>query len=278
METAIAPARGGDLSRAALRWSGRLLAAVCWISAGIFGVYILAAYGGALASGDLERWNEALPRLYESDTPTANSGIGLHFAAGGLILILGPIQLVGAVRRNWPAVHRWIGRFYGLACFLAGVGGLTFIALKGTVGGWPMTIGFSIYGILMVLASVQTVRHAIARRLDEHRAWAIRLFALAIGSWLYRIEYGFWHLMFGDFGTGPSFSGWFDWIMDFFFYIPNLVIAEMFIRARRSEGSVLVRWGASAGLAASAVLVGLATFFFTAFIWGPGILNLPRHG
>jgi hypothetical protein len=63
---------------------------------------------------------------------------------------------------------------------------------------------------LMVLAALETVRHARQRCFDEHRAWAIRLFALTIGSWLYRMDYGFWWLITHGAGHTRSFDGAFD--------------------------------------------------------------------
>src|SRR3546814_5621501 len=100
-----------------------------------------------------------------------------------------------------------------------------------------MDIGFAIYGALMILCAERAFTHARQRRFDAHRAWAIRLFALTVGSWLYRMEYALWYLVMGDLGT-DHFRGWFDAIMTFFFYIPNLAVAEFFIRAgtgKRSE-------------------------------------------
>src|SRR3546814_6307957 len=44
------------------------------------------------------------------------------------------------------------------------------------------------------------------------------------------MEYALWYLVMGDLGT-DHFRGWFDAIMTFFFYIPNLAVAEFFIRA-----------------------------------------------
>jgi len=75
-------------SAQAVRWAARALTATCWISAALFGLYILAFYAAALVDGNLEKWNQSLPRLYETDTPTATAGIGMHFAAGGIILAL----------------------------------------------------------------------------------------------------------------------------------------------------------------------------------------------
>lgn len=247
------------------------LAATVWASALLFGFYILAFYAFAVVRGDMEAWNTVLPRLYEPDTPAANSGMAVHFAAGGIILMLGAIQLLGAVRARWPAFHRWVGRVYVLCALVAGVGGLTFIAAKGTIGGTVMDVGFGLYGVLMILAALQTLRHARARRLDPHRAWAIRLFALAIGSWLYRMEYGFWFMLTDGIGHESDFSGPFDQVMAFFFYLPNLVVAEAVIRSRGTQASAGMRIGATVAMTAATAFLLVGTYFFARYQWGPAI-------
>ena len=274
MESALAAEqrRTADLSGAALKAAAIALTAATWISSAIFGAYIFAAYGGALQDGALERWNNVLPQLYLPTSPLAAIGIGVHFATGAVLLLLGPIQLIGSVRRRAPAFHRWTGRVYVGAAFLAGVGGLTHIALKGTTGGMLMNVGFGIYGALMALGAVQALRHAMARRIEKHRAWAIRLFALAVGSWLYRVEYGLWQGFMGEVGHTDTFDGSFDMIMIFFFYVPNLLIAELFIRARRERAAPAMRMGSAFALGLTAALVAYSTYLFTIYAWGPPIL------
>jgi hypothetical protein len=273
--TALAqPMQPPQWTEGALKVASFALVAVVWISSAIFGAYILAYYGGAIPAGTMEQWNASLPALYEPHTPVASFGMGLHFFAGATLLLLGPIQLIGAVRRKAPAVHHWIGRLHALAAVSAGVGGLIFISLKGTVGGVMMSVAFAAYGALMVLAAVQTVRHAMARRIDVHRAWAIRLFALAIGSWLYRIGYGLFFAIGGAENPGHTtdFTGWYDHIMNWAFFVPPLIVAEMFVRARRNQATTAGRMGATVTLGFSALFIAYATFFFTAFGWGPAIL------
>ena len=270
LDTSSATALG--TSARALHWTARALTVTCWISAGLFGLYILAFYAAALVDGNIAQWNEGLPRLYESDTPTATAGIGLHFAAGGIILALGCIQFVPAIRSRYPAAHRWIGRVYVTAAFCAGVGGITFIIAKGTIGGATMDVGFGIYGALTVLAAIQTYRHARARRLDIHRAWAMRLFALAIGSWLYRMEYGFWFLLADGAGHMKDFSGPFDKVMVFFFYVPNLLVVEALIRAPRAALSNTAKWVATVTFSGATLFLLLGTYYFTRYSWGPAIL------
>ena len=218
-------------------------------------------------------WNRMLPNLYQEDAVVANTGIGAHFLAGGVILLLGSIQLVDWIRIKYPSVHRGIGKLYLVSSLVASIGGLIFIAIRGTVGGLMMDIGFSIYGMLMFLATVLTYRYAVKRQFERHSAWALRLYALAIGSWLYRMDYGFWTLLTGGLGRASNFSGPFDQIMDFFFYVPNLLIAEVFIRVKNFKASPFLMFTASLLLLVATGFVLLGTYFMTRFSWGPGIIG-----
>ncbi|WP_192350050.1 DUF2306 domain-containing protein [Algoriphagus sp. Y33] len=260
-------------SSAMLRWSGIGLVATVWISAGLFGLYILTFYAVAWYEGDMTRWNHILPNLYEENSIGATTGIGIHFAAGGIILLLGSIQLIEKIRINFPSIHRWLGSIYLISCLFAAIGGLTFIAIRGTVGGLMMDIGFSLYGILMGVAAIQTFRHAKEGRFVKHNAWALRLYALAIGSWLYRMDYGFWTLLTGGLGRRANFSGPFDQIMDFFFYIPNLLVVELFIRVNHFKTNVFPQLAASLVLLFATGFILLGTYFITLRSWGPVIIN-----
>jgi Predicted membrane protein (DUF2306) len=157
-ESVIAMQSPAGLGR--VRLSGALravrlaLAIVFWGSAALFALYILARYVGAIGDGRLGDWNRDLPRLYEPHMPFATLSIGIHFLGGTVLLLLGPLQFVRMIRDRAPALHRWIGRIYATAAMLTGLGGLAFIALKGTIGGMPMNVGFGLYGALTVLAAL----------------------------------------------------------------------------------------------------------------------------
>ncbi len=136
-----------------------------------------------------------------------------------------------------------------------------------------MDVGLGLYGALIVLCATMAYVHAQSGRYERHRAWAIRLFALTIGSWLYRMEYGLWFLLLGFLGRTGGFGGWFDAIMVFFFYVPNLIIAELFIRAARKDRSAVVNFGVSALLLAANIFVIAVTWTFTASVWGPRMIS-----
>jgi uncharacterized membrane protein len=257
----------------AVRGASVVLVVTVWVSVGLFGAYILAHYAGAVADRDLPAWNAVLPRLYEPSTPAATVAIGLHFLAGGVILVFGCIQLIGALRDRYPALHRALGRVYVTAALLAGIGGLGYILIKGTVGGPVMDVGFAGYGVLMIICAGQAYRHARARRIEGHRAWALRLFALAVGSWLYRMDYGFWLLLSGGLGHTEDFRGPFDRVMAFGFYLPNLLVVEAFLRARRGTASAATRRLAAGVLVGAAGFLVLGTYFFAVELWLPAIAS-----
>jgi hypothetical protein len=263
----------GGISVKLLAGAWKVLVVIVWTSALLFGLYILAFYAAALATGETANWNKVLPGLYDTKRPAATVGIGVHFAMGGVILVLGSVQFIPRLRDRLPALHRWLGRVYVIAALLAGLGGLGFIVVKGTIGGPVMNLGFGLYGLLMIVAAIQTLRHAIARRLDTHRAWAVRLYALAIGSWLYRMDYGFWLLLTDGVGHTGNFRGAFDLVMAFFFYVPNLLVAELFIRWRRLALSPSARITLAALLTGASGFIVVGTYYFTRYHWGPAILK-----
>ncbi len=259
----------------AVRWSGIGLGAASWVSAAFFGMYTLSFYFGAIPYGRMDQWNIFVPGLYDQRNLAALVTIAAHFATGAIVLILGPVQFIGGLRRRWPWIHRWLGRTYVFTAAVAGLGGLGFIFTKGTIGGAPMNIGFGLYGVLVILAAVKTYWNARSRRWDEHRAWAIRLFALAIGSWLYRMEYGFWlnALAPAPIGHLANYRGPLDVVMSFFFYLPNLAVAELFLRAGRMLSHLAFRISTVIVLNAVNLVVIVGTYNIVHDYWGSAIMR-----
>lgn len=204
-----------------------LLAAVWWFAAHAVTRGVQAFSGDIVAQGRL------------ASTTLGNLAIYSHMVFGGVITCLALFQWAGPIRRWWPSLHRLSGRLLALLAFLTGVGGLTYIVLNGTIGGPEMSAGFALYGVLMVIAAVQTPRMAMTRQYARHRRWAVRLIVLCLASWLYRVHYGVLYATICAEGTDvcifystPEFSGPFDRIQNWAFYFPYLLLAEVWLRLR----------------------------------------------
>lgn len=175
----------------------------------------------------------------------ANIAISAHMLGGAVITFLALIQPIGALRRRFPQLHRIGGRVFLVGAALSALGGLLFIALRGTIGGPVMDLGFAAYGVCVLVAASGAVRAARRGDLQAHWRWALRAIVLALGSWIYRLHYGAWYLTTGGLGSAPDFSGPFDQINIFAFYVPYLLAVELYLSRRdahaRAQGSRAVR-------------------------------------
>lgn len=245
-----------------------------WISLSLFGLYIFIFYLGNGITGRGLEWNQKLPGLFETNEMLPTGGISLHFVAGGILLILGFIQLSHYVRQRFAWFHRILGRIYIAASLLAGIGGLTFIFAHGTIGGLVMDIGFAGYGILMITAAIQTLRFAKRGEFSNHHIWALRLFSLAIASWLYRMDYGFWFFFTNGWGHTKDFHGCFDQFMAFFFYLPNLYVAGLIARSKSQSLSLIYQYIGGSLLVCVNVFIIVGTYIFLSRSWWPAILKV----
>jgi hypothetical protein len=236
---------------------GRLFGLATLAGLGVFGVYIALRASGATIK-NFGQWRAlvtGLPMPNPSDW-IANLGIGLHFVMGTVLVLAWPILLSARVRTRHRKVHRWTGRIYVVAGFLAGAGGMLFIVTHGTFSR-AAGIAFGLWGAVMMLSSIMAYVHARARRFDRHRAWAIRLFAVVLGSWLFDIEIQAWTDWAGGFGmNADGASGPFDLAMLGLFFVPNLLVAEFFIRNlhRRLVVPGRLKWAAVAVFGAAGLV------------------------
>jgi len=164
-----------------------------------------------------------IPILYMKNS-VATLAIGRHIIAGAGLLVLGPIQFFNTLQIARCSLM--ISRFYRAMAFLTSLSGLGFIAFQGTIGAtvmdgcWLWFVwhsgcrGIDRYSILWQTTSLRSTSHM-----------GNRLFTLAIGSWLYRMDYGLWQLIANGANHTRSFDGPFDIIVVFMFYIPNLLVA-----------------------------------------------------
>jgi uncharacterized membrane protein len=173
--------------------------------------------------------------IYTPDGTFTNIAIFSHMILGAAAVVLVPMQLVGRVRVLHPWLHRMVGRVIVIASIAVAVGGLTYIALRGTIAGPLMDLGFALYGALMLGAAVQAQRLARAGKFERHRDWALRLFVLLMGSLTFRLHYVIWYSLTDGMWSNDQLTGIFDKIQYFAFYLPYLVALEIWLRrpARR---------------------------------------------
>lgn len=240
-----------------VRWLGRFFHVSTLVGLGLFGIYIVARAAGA-TSRNFGQWRglvEGLPMPTAADW-IANIGIGVHFVMGTVLVLAWPILLSTRIRIRHRAVHRWTGRVYVSAGLLAGIGGMSYILTHGAYIP-AASVAFGLWGAVLMLSAVMAYLHARAKRFDLHRAWAIRLFAMVLGSWLFDLEFRAWKDLAGGAGIGAGdTAGPFDYAILYLFFVPNLLVAEFFIRNQHRRLAALpwLRWPLLAGLAATAAV------------------------
>lgn len=264
------PARPGSVQRhpsaqppaviRAARWVGRGFYFAALAGLTTFGAYIVLR-GTGLTSRTFSQWNDLVSgvQLQTAADWIASLGIGMHFFMGAVLVLAWPILFSSRIRACHRRVHRWTGRIYVTAGFMAGVGGLSFILARHT--GRADHTAFAIWGLVMMCSAVLAYVHARARRFDLHRAWAIRLFAMVLGSWIFDLEYRAWDDLTGGIGMGTDdVPGPFDYAIQYFFFVPNLLVAEYFIRNqhRRFVTPRGLRWPAVAALILSLLVFAYA--------------------
>jgi hypothetical protein len=183
--------RGGAMKSSPLASKSADLKWLPWVLS-ICAVYIVAlpwiSFAIILDYLVLHRWRLTLPGL--ESTELLKVTMALHMAAGAVIMIFYPLQLIPWLRMHYISVHRWNGTACFTVTLLCVAAGLVFIAAKGKlVGGWNMTAAFAAAGMSMAACAIMSWRFARLRQFTRHRNWAIRAFSQIISPFLYRFWY-----------------------------------------------------------------------------------------
>jgi uncharacterized membrane protein len=165
-------------------------------------------------------------------------GLQVHVAASGVAMLVGAFQFFKPLRARVPTLHRWIGRIYVVACVIGGVAG-GIIALSsnaGPIAGW----GFLTLALLWVPFTLLALRAAMQRDFVAHERWMIRSFALTFAAVTLRIYLPVAIIQNqGEFPLDAYRAiAWLAWV-------PNLIVAELFIATLRKPRRPKVAPGAS---------------------------------
>lgn len=147
-----------------------------------------------------------------------------HAAFGGAALLVGPWQFSAWLRRRWLGIHRWLGRIYCIAVALSWIASLPIAAHAST--GLCASVGFLVLGAIWIGTTAMGYFTIRAGRVEAHRDWMIRSYAMAAAAITLRIYLPLWMATDGRYVVGYPLIAWACWV-------PNLIFAEWLIRRRR---------------------------------------------
>jgi uncharacterized membrane protein len=158
--------------------------------------------------------------LNSSPVPLA---VRAHLAGGGLALLLGPWQFITGSAGSRNALHRWLGRTYGLSVGVGAGAGLVLAPIAQT--GLVAQTGFGLLALATLVATARAIQ--LARRGDftRHRQWMIRSYALILAAVTLRFQIPGAIISGIGFTTAYPVIAWACWV-------PNALVAEWFVRRR----------------------------------------------
>lgn len=253
-----------------LRWAG-----IGWFVTALIGQvafigFILIFYGARTATGNFAGWNDKpLIDGYVAGDDMGNLVFIVHVLLAAVITLGGLMQLIPALRRRFPRLHRWTGRVYmGLAVVMA-LSGVWLTVVRGT---WLSEISaIAILGdaVLILVFAALAWRNALKRRFEAHRLWAMRTFMVVSGVWFLRVGLMGWVILNqGPVGMNQTLSGPADVVLIFGSYLIPLTLLELHLRAGRSHGNA-IKVFATILTAAATLYTAVGVFGTVALMWAP---------
>jgi len=153
----------------------------------------------------------------------------IHITTSIVALVIGPFTLSTKFRDRNINRHRIVGRIYMVGILLGGVSGL-YLSFYAT-GGLVAKLGFGLLSILWLASAYQALHRVKNKKIKEHRNWMIRNYSLTFGAVTLRIWLPLFIVLFGieRFEFSYAIIAWLAWV-------PNLILAELFIRKRLNKG------------------------------------------
>lgn len=151
----------------------------------------------------------------------------LHIGPAAVALLVGAVQLALPASRRRSRLHPTLGLIYVTAVIASAIGAA--LILPRTLGGALNLAGFLLLNLFWVASTSWGVVGRLSGRLNEHRNWMLRSYALTLAGVTLRIQLFVLTGLVGlSFETAYAFTAWTSWI-------PNLIAVEWLI-VRRSSG------------------------------------------
>lgn len=160
----------------------------------------------------------------------------IHFAFGGIAIVVGALQVNRWLRTRFVSLHRWLGRSYVIAVAIGGVAGIALASSSSA--GWVASAGFGSLGVLWLVTTLMGYRAIRQHDTSAHRRWMIRSYALTLAAVTLRVYMPLSEMLGLSMAVAYPVISWIAWV-------PNLLIAEWVVRPHRAEivasGSASVR-------------------------------------
>lgn len=253
----------------ALHWGASAWFVAATVGQWAFVLFILLFFGGHTLSGDLAGLNDK-PHVtgYVPGDLFGNVQLISHALMGGVVTFAGTWQLVPAVRRRWPGLHRWNGRvFFGLS-LVAALSGLYLTWGRGSQLGPGSNLSITLNGLLILAFAVLAWRRALEGDVVRHRRHALRAFLLVNGVWFLRIGIMLAGLVLAPLGVKIDYQGIVFVGVSFASWLLPLTMLELYLRAERStRAAPRYAMALTLGLLSLVMLAGSAAA--AVFMWLP---------
>jgi Predicted membrane protein (DUF2306) len=105
-----------------------------------------------------------------------------HALAGAAFGMTGPLQFALALRRKFGALHRLSGCIFVFSGAVLGLSGLSLLAQVQVQSTDLLALARGVFGLALLAALAISLTAIQDRDLPRHRAWAIRAYAIGMGS------------------------------------------------------------------------------------------------
>ncbi len=262
----------GDKSARTTGFNFLSAAGVFWFAVMLVGqwaffYYIAAFYGVSTLSGNLEIWNRlaAIGRTpFVAGDSFGNAAYASHALAAGVVALGGILQLIPWIREHAPRFHRWNGRLFVLTVVTLSLSGFYLVWVRGTSPSITEGLSTSLNGVFILTFAAFALRNAIARKIDAHRRWAMRLYLVSNAQWFLRIGFFAYFTISAAAGLEANFSDPFFSFWTWGCYLAPLAVLQVYFLAQDRAGP-LIRAIAGAGLVALTLAMGAGIFAFGMF-------------
>ncbi|MFN0097431.1 MAG: DUF2306 domain-containing protein [Gemmatimonadaceae bacterium] len=137
----------------------------------------------------------------------------LHVIAGGLFLLLAPLQFWRRLRNSYRRLHRWSGRLLLVLLPISVLASVPFGILDPYAGA-PEGVIVTLVALLALGGAGRAYWAIRTQRVELHREWMLRVFALAVGIASVRIVDGVLILLILPFVSSVTIfvlSLWLGW-------------------------------------------------------------------